>query len=189
MIVPSVFAYSDGDLSKLQAGPSLMFITLPQVFNDMWGGQIVGVVFFLLVLFAALTSSVSLMETVVSVIADKTKLGRKTICIIVLAVGLLAGIPSSLGYGVWSGFTILGFQILDFFDFITNSVMMPIVALITCLLVGWFIGTDAVAEEVKLSSKFKREKMYSVITKYIAPIFIVAILISSTLDTLGIAKI
>ncbi|MCQ4022288.1 MULTISPECIES: sodium-dependent transporter [unclassified Ruminococcus] len=189
MIVPSVFVFSGGDLSKLQAGPSLMFITLPQVFQNMWGGQFVGTLFFVLVLFAALTSSVSLMETIVSIITDKTKLKRQAVCLIVLVCALLVGIPSSLGFGIWSDFTILGMSILDFFDFISNSVMMPIVALFTCLLVGYFVGVKTIGDEVKLSSKFKREKMYNIITKYIAPIFILAILISSVLNSMGVIKL
>ena len=155
----------------------------------MWAGQIIGALFFILVLFAALTSSVSLMETIVSIITDKTKLNRRLVCFIVLIGALLVGVPSSLGFGVWADFTIFGMSILDFFDFISNSVMMPIVALFTCLLVGYFIGTKTIGDEVKLSSKFKREKMYTVIIKYIAPIFILAILVSSVLNTLGIIKL
>lgn len=189
MIVPSVFVFSGGDLSKLQAGPSLMFITLPQVFQNMWAGQLIGALFFLLVLFAALTSSVSLMETIVSIITDKTKLNRRLVCLIVLVGALLIGVPSSLGFGVWGNFTIMGMSILDFFDFISNSVMMPIVALFTCLLVGYFVGTKVIGDEVRLSSKFKRQKMYNVVIKYIAPVFILAILISSVLNSLGIIKL
>lgn len=186
MIVPSVFVFSGGDLSKLQAGPSLMFITLPQVFDNMWAGGIVGTVFFFLVFFAALTSSVSIMETVVSIISDKTGWNRRVICFIVLIGAIIVGIPSSLGFGIWSNVTIMGFSILDFFDFITNSVIMPIVALITCLFVGYFIGVKAIGDEVRISSKFKREKMYIIIVKYVAPIFIFAILVSSILNSLGI---
>lgn len=189
MVVPSVFIFSQGDLSKLQAGPSLMFITLPQVFNNMWAGGIVGTVFFLLVLFAALTSSVSLMETVVSIITDKTRLNRRIVCLIVFVGALLIGVPSSLGYGIWSNVTFFGMQILDFFDFLSNSVMMPVVALFTCVLVGYFVGVRAIGDEVRLSSKFKREKMYNVIIKYVAPVFIVAILVSSILNTFGIIKL
>lgn len=189
MIVPSVFVFSGGDLSKLKAGPSLMFITLPQVFENMWAGQFIGALFFLLVLFAALTSSVSLMETIVSIITDKTKVNRRLVCLIVLVGALLIGVPSSLGFGVWGDFTIMGMSILDFFDFISNSVMMPIVALFTCLLVGYFVGTKVIGDEVRLSSKFKRQKMYNVVIKYIAPVFILAILISSVLNSLGIIKL
>lgn len=189
MIIPAVFVFSNGDLSQLQAGPSLMFITLPKVFNNMFAGEIVGAAFFILVLFAALTSSVSLMETVVSIIVDKTKLNRRLICMFVFIGALLIGIPSSLGFGAWSNITIFGMTILDFCDFITNSVMMPIVALVTCLLVGYFVGVRTIADEVRISSKFKREKMYTVIVKYIAPIFILLILISSVLNSLGIIKL
>lgn len=189
MIIPSVFALSGGDLSKLQAGSSLMFVTLPQVFDNMWAGQVVGAVFFLLVLFAALTSSVSVMETLVSIISDKTKLDRKLICLIVFLFVVLVGVPSSLGYGVWDGVRIFGMQILDFFDFISNSVIMPIVALLTCIFIGYFVGVKEIGDEVRLSSKFRMEKMYSVIVKYIAPIFIIAILVSSILGAVGVIRI
>ena len=148
-----------------------------------------GALFFLLVLFAALTSSVSLMETIVSIITDKTKVNRRLVCLIVLVGALLIGVPSSLGFGVWGDFTIMGMSILDFFDFISNSVMMPIVALFTCLLVGYFVGTKVIGDEVRLSSKFKRQKMYNVVIKYIAPVFMLAILISSVLNSLGIIKL
>ena len=97
--------------------------------------------------------------------------------------------PSSLGYGALDFIHPLGLAILDFFDFITNSVMMPIVAFFTCLLIGWVVGPKYVTEEVKRSSAFKREKIFVVVIKYIAPICIALILVSSILDTLGIATI
>ena len=81
MIIPAVFAFSGGDKDALQTGPTLMFVTLPNVFDSMKGGRIFGLVFFVLVLFAALTSAISLMETIVSIISDKFNFGRKKICI------------------------------------------------------------------------------------------------------------
>lgn len=189
MIIPAVFVFSGGTPEALGKGPSLMFVTLPKVFETMWGGQIVGVAFFILVLFAALTSSISLMETVVSIVCDKFKIERKLSCLIVFVGAVLLGLPSTLGYGIWSEVTIIGLQFLDFFDFISNSVLMPIVALLTCLFVGYVLKPQALIDEVELSSKFKRKALFSVIIKYAAPICIVLILISSVLDTLGIFKI
>ncbi len=189
MIIPSVFVFSGGSAEALGKGPSLMFITLPKVFESMPGGAIIGAVFFLLVLFAALTSSISLMETVVSIFEDKFNLGRIKTCLLVLAGCILLGIPSSLGNGVWSSFTIIGLGILDFFDFISNSVLMPIVAFLTCVFVGYILKPKALIDEVKISSPFKGEKLFVVVIKYIAPVCIVLILVSSVLDVLGIFKI
>ncbi|MBQ2999942.1 MAG: sodium-dependent transporter, partial [Clostridia bacterium] len=135
MIIPAVFAFSGGDQAALGQGPGLMFVTLPKVFEVMPGGTVIGAIFFLMVILAALTSSISLMETIVSIFMDKFKLGRRVSCGIVLGISVLIGIPASIGYSAWSGVTILGMQFLDFFDFISNSVMMPIVAFATCLFV------------------------------------------------------
>lgn len=192
MIVPAVFVFSGGDQSAMQSGPGLMFQTLPKVFDSMGGGQfgqIVGALFFLLVLFAALTSDISLMETVVSIVIDKFHVKRAVACIIVFIGMMLLALPSSLGNGVWSHIQILGMDFLTFFDFISNSVIMPIVALLTCIFIGYVVKTQLVVDEVKSSSKFSREKLFVVVIKYIAPIFIVAILVSSVLSGLGIITI
>lgn len=189
MVVPSVFIFSNGDVSQLKAGPSLMFDMLPKTFQSIPMGNILGFVFFLLVFFAALTSSVSLMETVVSIIQDKFRLKRLTVCLIVIGGCILLAMPSALGYSVWSGVKILGFQILDLFDFAANSVIMPIVALLTCIFVGYIIKPKSIIEEVESSGPFKQKKFFEIIIKYIAPICIFAILVSSILDGLGIVKI
>ena len=179
MIIPAVFAFSGGDKEALQKGPTLMFITLPKVFDSIKGGQIFGVVFFLLVLFAALTSSISLMETIVSIISDKFGFSRKKICLAVTVFAFIIAIPSSLGFGALSHITIFGYSILDFFDFISNNIMMPIVALLTAVLIGWIVKPSYVSEEVKSSGRFKSEKMYNVIIKFVVPVCMVVILVSS----------
>ena len=192
MIVPAVFVFSGGDQSAMQSGPGLMFQTLPKVFDSMGGGQfgqIVGALFFLLVLFAALTSAISLMETVVSIVIDKFHVKRAVACIIVFIGMMLLALPSSLGNGVWSHIQILGMDFLTFFDFMSNSVIMPIVALLTCIFIGYVVKTQLVVDEVKSSSKFSREKLFVVVIKYIAPIFIVAISVTSVLRGLGIITI
>ena len=120
---------------------------------------------------------------------DKTRIGRKTCCLIVLLFCLLLGLPSILGYSIWSEVTILGKQFLDFFDFMSNSILMPIVALATCILVGYVIKPQAIIEEVSLSGKFKQKTLFTVMIKYIAPVCILLILISSVLDAFGIIKI
>lgn len=179
MIVPAVFAFSGGDKDALQKGPTLMFETLPQVFDKMKGGHIFGLVFFLLVLFAALTSAISLMETIVSIIYDKFGFGRKKICIAVMILSFIIAIPSSLGFGVLSHVTIFGYSILDFFDFISNNIVMPIVALLTAVLVGFIVKPKTVCDEVESSESFKSRKMYIVIIKYIVPVCMIVILVSS----------
>ena len=189
MIIPAVFVFSGGTPEALGKGPSLMFVTLPKVFESMTGGTFIGITFFLLVLFAALTSSISLMETVVSIVCDKFKLNRKLACLVVFIFSVALGLLSSLGYGVWSEVKIIGMQFLDFFDFISNSVLMPIVALLTCIFVGYVIKPKTMVEEVELNGTFKRKKLFEVVIKYIAPIFIILILVSSVLDAFGIFKI
>lgn len=182
MIIPSTYAFSGGAPEALGKGPSLMFATLPKVFENMAGGQIIGALFFLLVLFAALTSSISLMETVVSIVCDKLKWERKLACGVVFVFSVVMGLFSCLGYSAWSSVTIIGLQLLDFFDFITNSVMMPIVAFLTCVFVGYVIKPQAVIDEVELTGKFKKKALFTFVIKYLAPVCIIAILISSVLD-------
>lgn len=187
MVIPAVFAFSGGSAENLSAGPGLMFMTLPKVFNSMPMGGLIGTAFFVLVFFAALTSAISLMETVVSIIQDKTGMRRTPTCILVTVIALVMGTPSSLGFGILSNIAPFGMSILDAFDFISNSVMMPIVAFFTCVLVGFIIGPKVVVDEVKASDgKFKSEKLFTVMIKWICPIFLVLILGTSIATTMGI---
>jgi len=185
MIVPGVFAFgAEGDIAA--KGPTLMFSVLPKVFNAIGSsGQIIGLVFFLMVFFAALTSSISLMETVVSIISDKFKVKRTPSCLIVFAFSVIVGLPSCLGFNLWSKITPIGMDILTFFDFITNSVMMPIVAFFTCVFVGYVLKPKTIVEEVELTGRFRRKALFNVVIKYMAPICILLILVSSVLDALS----
>ena len=189
MIIPAVFSFSGGTPEALGKGPSLMFATLPKVFETMTGGQIVGAAFFVLVLFAALTSSISLFETVLSFVCDKTKLGRKSACLVVFIGSVVIGLLSCFGYSIWADVKVFGMQFLDFFDFISNSVLMPIVAFLTCIFVGYIVKVKTITDEIEISARAKKRTLLSVMIKYIAPIFIVLILVSSVLDVLGIMKI
>lgn len=191
MIVPAVVAFNGGDPTGINAGPSLMFGTMPKVFAFMGSfGDIVGVAFFLLVLLAALTSSISLMETVVSMVRDKLHWGRKQATIIVTVVLTAIGIPSALGYGPWAGVTVIGLQFLDFFDFISNSVLMPIVAFLTCILIGHVVGTKTIADEVELSQGvFRRKKLHHVMIRWVAPILLIAILGTEVAKYFGFIQI
>lgn len=185
MIIPPIFAVGTPDMLE-KAGPGLMFVSLPKLFSHMAGGQIVGAVFFLMVFFAALTSSISLMETVVSVFMDKFGWKRKTTCLTVAVGSLLVGLPSSLGFGLWKGIKILGMDFLDFFDFSANSVLMPIGAFITCIFVGYVIKPASIIDEVKsYGNSFKAEKLFSVVIKFIAPVCIVLIFLTG----MGIIKL
>ena len=189
MIVPAVFVFSGGDQAALGKGPGLMFVTLPKVFDSMAGGNIIGILFFVLVLFAALTSSISLMETVVSLFCDRFKLTRNKSCVLVLLVSLFLGVPSSLGNGAWAGIKLIGMDFLTFFDFISNSVMMPIAAFLTCIFIGYIIKPQAIIDEVEIGGKFKLKNLFVIVIKYFAPICIALILITSVLEAMGIMKI
>ncbi len=189
MIIPAVFAFSDGDESALGAGPGLMFITLPKVFESMDFSSAIGTMFFLLVLLAALTSSISIMEAVVSSLCDKYGWGRNKTTVAVGIGSFIVGLLPILGYSTLSFIHLGSMTILDMMDFVTNSVLMPVTALLTCLFITYAIGINAVHDEVKISSKFKRQKLFDVMIKYIAPVFIGAILISSILNSLGIISL
>ena len=186
MVIPAVFAFSGGDAQALQAGPSLMFITLPKVFASMGFGRFAGVAFFLLVLFAALTSSISLAETGVSTFQDQLGWSRKKCTALVAAILLGLGTLCALGYNALDFLQVLGMDMLDFFDFLTNSVMMPIGALATCFLITRAVGLNAIAQEMELSSAFRRKRMYGVFMKYFAPICLLIILVSSLLNVFGV---
>ena len=185
MIVPAVVGYSG--IEGLGKGPGLMFVTLPKVFNEMGPalGNVIGAVFFLLVFFAALTSSISLMETVVSIVRDTFHIERKVTCLIVLGGAFALGIPSALGFGVWSDFTLLGMDILSFFDFLTNSIIMPIVAILICLVVCYVMKPKTIIEEVSLSGGFKFRKLFRGMI-YVAPVFLLVILVFAIFEAFGI---
>ena len=182
MIIPATYAFSNGSPEALGKGPGLMFATLPKVFESMAGGQIIGALFFMLVLFAALTSSISLMETVVSIVCDKLRWSRKIALAVVFVFSIVMGLVSCFGYSIWDTATIIGMQMLDFFDFVTNSVMMPVVAFFTCIFIGYVIKPQAIIEEVELTGKFKKKALFTFVIKYLAPVCIIAILVSSVLD-------
>lgn len=185
MIIPAVFAFDPTQISK--SGPGLMFVVLPQVFNSMPMSNAMGLLFFFLVFAAAITSAISIMETIVACVCDHTNLSRRLSVVIVGLSSIAISCLPALGYNVLSGVKFFGrFDILDFMDFITNSVLMPICALLICLFVTFGIGTKAIEDEVLLCGKFGRRKLFNVMIKYIAPIFILAVFVSSVLNSLGI---
>ena len=186
MIIPAVFAFSGGDPDTLQAGPALMFITIPKVFASMGLGAAVGTLFFILVLFAAVTSSIALTESAVSTFEDELHWSRKKATVFMAVIMILLGTLSCLGYGPLSGVTVIGMQFLDFFDFLTNSVMMPIAAIATCLLVSKVIGVAKIEQEVTDGGHpFRRKVIFQFMIQYLCPIFAAIILISSVANAFG----
>ena len=186
MIIPAVFAFSGGSAENLQAGPSLMFITLPKVFASMGLGTAAGILFFVLVLFAAVTSSIALTESAVSTFEDQFGWSRKKATLIVGMIMIALGTLSSLGYGPLAGVKLIGMQFLDFFDFLTNSVMMPVAAIATCLLVSRVIGVGKIEQEVLIGeTTFRRKKIFNFMIRFLCPIFAVIILLSSIANAFG----
>ena len=182
LIVSAAFvAMGSGDAVAEKAGPSLMFITLPTVFEDMGAmATIIGFLFFVLVLFAALTSAISLVETLVSIVQDGMKCTRGRALGIVIAFVVVAGAIINAGYNGLSFIEPLGAgtSMLDFADFISNSVLMPIVALLTCVFVGWIVKPKTVIDEVRISSKFTAAGAWTIMIKYIAPVLVIIILVA-----------
>jgi len=192
MIIPVVymFAVKTGTPIKeaMNAGPGLMFITLPKVFATFGAaGAWVGLAFFLLVTFAAATSAISLFEACVASVCDVIHIERKSATFFTSALILFLAVFSAIGYGPWSAVTLFGMQFLDFFDFITNSVLMPITAAATCVFIGWILKPDAIIEEVEAEgNSFKAKSLYLVMVKYLAPALVIAILVSEICRALGI---
>lgn len=183
IIVPAVFVFSGGDAEAINKGPGLMFITMPQIFETLPGGRIIGAAFFILVALAALTSSISLMETVSSIISEKFKIGRIVSCLITLAMVLIIGMLSVLGYSAWADVKVFGMQFLDFFDYISNNIMMPVVAFFTCILVSCFAKIQYIESEVLSGeAKFKAKKLYSVMIVAVAPVCMLLILFSPLIE-------
>ena len=184
MIVPAVYVFM-GREGMDSSGPGLMFVSLPKVFSNMGiVGTIIGVLFFLTVIFAAVTSSVSVMEAIVSSIMDKFKFSRKKSTTIVLIYALVGGLVVCFGYNIFY-FELklpngsVG-QILDVMDYISNYILMPLVALLTCILIGWVVKPKTVIEEVtKNGEKFPRKVIYNVMIKVVAPVLLFALLLQS----------
>nr|WP_211575232.1 sodium-dependent transporter [Mobiluncus curtisii] len=190
MIIPATFAtLGSANAVAKNSGPSLMFLVIPEVFEKF--GRIatgIGFVFFLLVMFAALTSMISLVEACVSILQDTLAWKRRQALLVTVVVLSSAGIIVTLGYSSLSFIQPLGegSTILDFLDFMTSSVMMPLGGLLMCLFFGWRKKPEVLIDEVRLSGEFKRAGLWGVMIKYVAPILLVAIFITSVLKTFGI---
>lgn len=184
MIIPAVFTFMGRE--GMSGGPGLMFISLPKVFAAMGGiGSVIGILFFLMVTFAAVTSSVSVMEAIVSSIMDRFNFSREKSCWLVAAYTVILAVVVCLGYNMlYFEFKLPNgavAQVLDIMDYISNNLMMPLVALLTCLLIGWVTGPQAIIDEVEQGRyKFQRRLLYIVMVKYVAPILLFVLLLQST---------
>ena len=184
MIIPAVYAFA-GREGMASSGPGLLFVTMPKVFTAMGGiGRFVGILFFAIVLFAALTSSVSIMEAVVSSFMDGFKVSRNKATAIETAIALIAALVVCLGYNVFYFEAKLPngsvAQVLDIMDYVSNNLLMPIVAILTCILIGWVVKPETVIEEVERTGcKMSRKMLYTVMIKFIAPIMLAVLFLKS----------
>ena len=183
MIIPAVYVFSG--IEGMGKGPGLMFVSLPKVFDAMGTfGIIVGAVFFLMTAFAAITSSVSVMEAIVSSIMDRFSWSRKKSAIVTTIYGAVILVVVCLGYNKWYFEVTLPNgetgQILDILDYISNSLLMPLVALFTCILIGWVVKPKTVIDEVTIGGvKFGRKRLYEIMIRWIAPIMLIALLLQA----------
>lgn len=188
MIIPAIFTFM-GKEGMTASGPALMFVVLPKVFAEMGSilGTIVGILFFLTVAFAALTSSVSVMEAIVSSMMDKFRLERKTATILVVAITAVVGMLVCLGYNLLYFEAVLpntpagkNAQILDILDYLSNYILMPVVSIVTCVFIGWIVKPKTVIEEVTRNGhRFGREKLYVVMVKFITPLMLSLLLLQA----------
>ncbi len=184
MIIPAVFTFM-GREGMEASGPSLMFVSLPKVFAAMGKiGGLIGCLFFAMVLFAALTSAVSVMEAVVASFMDKFHMTRIQAAALETVIALAAGIVVCLGYNrLYFDITLPNgahAQILDIMDYISNNFLMPLVAIATCLLVGWVLKPQIIVEEVeKTGLRMGRKRLYTVMVRYIAPVLLIILLLKS----------
>ncbi len=197
MIIPVVymFAVKTGTPVKeaMNAGPGLMFITLPKVFATLGsGGAWIGTAFFGLVIFAALTSAISLYEACVASVCDLLHINRKASTFFMGAIVMFLSTFSALGYGAWGDIRLFrgilskdGLQFLDFFDFVTNYVFMPLVAIATCVAIGWIVGPRTVVDEVeRCGQRFAAKGMYVFMVKYAAPVLMSVLLVEEVIRSL-----
>lgn len=184
MIIPSVYTFM-GTEGMEASGPSLMFISLPKVFASMGTvGNVIGCLFFAMVLFAALTSAVSVMEAIVSCLMDQFGISRTKASVIETVVALIGGVVVCLGYNHLYFDIVLPngahAQVLDIMDYISNNCLMPIVAIGTCILIGWVVKPKTVVDEVeKTGCKFGRRRLFIVMIKVITPIMLFILLLKS----------
>lgn len=178
MIFPIVFTYN----VTPEMGPGLFFVALPEVFARMPGGRIVGFFFFLMVVFAAITSAVSLLEVVVSYFIDELNWSREKAVYLLGAFIFLAGIPSALSFNVWKSITMFGGKnIFDMLDFLASNVIMPVGGLLTAVFAGWILTHGEKEAEIKMvENTFHFYEIWHILIKYITPVALVIVLLYTT---------
>ena len=182
MIIPAVFAFSGRE--GMSAGPGLVFVALPKVFESLGKfGEFLGLIFFVMLLFAALTSAVSLLEAITSSMMDKFKWDRKKSTLVMAGASAVVSLIVCLGYNIFY-FDLklpngsVG-QILDILDYASNNILMPLVGILTCILIGWVAKPNTTIDEITLNGeKFGRKGLYIVMIKFIAPILLFVILLT-----------
>ena len=188
MIIPAVYAFQGMD--GMTAGPGLMFVSLPMVFREMGTvGIVIGSLFFIMVLFAALTSSVSVLEAVTSSLMDEFGMERRRAALLETFIALFLGVIVCLGYNKFyfefplpNGSTA---QILDIMDYVSNQILMPLLAIGTCILIGWVVKPKYAIDEVtKNGEHFSRKTLYIIMVKYVTP----ALLILLFFQAIGVLK-
>lgn len=184
MIIPAVYVFSGTE--GMASGPSLMFVSLPKVFSSMGAaGTVIAVIFFVMVAFAALTSCVSILETLVANCMEIFHMSRQKLCVIIGGLSAVAAIVICLGYNVFYFELTLPngqiAQILDLMDYISNSFLMPFICFLSCIFVGWVIGPNWIAEEMESSGHaFQRKKLYCFMIRYVAPVMMAVLFLQST---------
>lgn len=178
-IFPAVFALG----MEPGQGPSLIFGTLPGVFDQMVGGSFFALLFFVLMFFAALTSAIALLECVVSYVEDNWGWGRKKGVFLTGAAVTLVGVPSALSFGSLANFTILGYTFFDFMGVLTDNLLMPLGGLATCIYIGWFWGPGKIIAHVESNGvKFKLKKAWIWSIRIVAPVLIAAVMVMGLSD-------
>lgn len=183
MIIPAVFTFAGTE--GMSAGPGLMFVSLPKIFAAMGGaGHVIGSAFFLMTAFAAVTSAVSVMEAITSSLMDAFHVSRRRAATFVAAYAVAGGIIVCLGYNLLYFEAALPNgnvgQILDILDYLSNNCIMPLIALLTCILIGWVVSPQTVIDEVTLGGHmFSRRKLYVVMIKFAAPVLLFVLLLQS----------
>lgn len=185
MIIPAVYVFG-GNEGLESSGPGLMFINVPKVFAELGtAGSVVGIVFFVMVVFAALTSSVGMMEAFVSSFMEKFDVSRRRCSWISFGVIAVFAVVVCLGYNVLyfelplpNG---VKAQVLDLLDYVSNNVMMPVLEIGTCILIGWVATPDSIVDELTANGeKFMRRKLYFVMIRYVVPLLLGVLLVKST---------
>ncbi len=184
MIIPAVYVFSGTE--GMGAGPSLMFVSLPKVFAEMGKmGIVVGLFFFVTAIFATLTSCISVLESITANCMEIFHASRKKVVVILTVIYLAASAVITLGYSIFyvevklpNGST---GQLLDIMDYISNSVMMPFIALLSTILIGWVMTPDYVTDEMERNGeKFRRKKLYRIMIRYVAPVMMLILFLQST---------